>query len=55
MGPAPVPGARPAVVAAQVLHLAGVEAQQAVLLLEDYQFVQPTFLEMVNSLLSSGK
>ncbi|KAJ8798091.1 hypothetical protein J1605_001582 [Eschrichtius robustus] len=38
-----------------VLHLAGIEAQQVVLLLEDYQFVHPTFLEMINSLLSSGK
>lgn len=39
----------------QVLYLAGVEAQQVVLLLEDYQLVHPTFLEMINSLLSSGK
>ncbi|XP_045342577.1 cytoplasmic dynein 2 heavy chain 1 isoform X15 [Leopardus geoffroyi] len=38
-----------------VLYLAGVEAQQVVLLLEDYQLVHPTFLEMINSLLSSGE
>uniref|UniRef100_A0A8C5YQN7 Cytoplasmic dynein 2 heavy chain 1 n=1 Tax=Marmota marmota marmota TaxID=9994 RepID=A0A8C5YQN7_MARMA len=38
-----------------VLNLAGIEAQQVVLLLEDYQFVHPTFLEMINSLLSSGE
>uniref|UniRef100_A0ABM5FWF4 Cytoplasmic dynein 2 heavy chain 1 n=2 Tax=Agamidae TaxID=81953 RepID=A0ABM5FWF4_9SAUR len=38
-----------------VMQLAGIEAQHVVLLLEDYQFVQPTFLEMVNSLLSSGE
>ncbi|XP_038617598.1 cytoplasmic dynein 2 heavy chain 1 [Tachyglossus aculeatus] len=38
-----------------VLHLAGIEAQQVVLLLEDYQFVHPAFLEMVNSLLASGE
>jgi len=38
-----------------VLHLAGIEAQQVVLLLEDYQFVHPAFLEMINSLLSSGE
>uniref|UniRef100_A0A8C2QHF6 Cytoplasmic dynein 2 heavy chain 1 n=1 Tax=Cricetulus griseus TaxID=10029 RepID=A0A8C2QHF6_CRIGR len=38
-----------------VLHLAGIESQQVVLLLEDYQFVHPTFLEMINSLLSSGE
>uniref|UniRef100_A0A8C9YGF2 Cytoplasmic dynein 2 heavy chain 1 n=1 Tax=Sander lucioperca TaxID=283035 RepID=A0A8C9YGF2_SANLU len=38
-----------------VIQLAGLEGQQAVLLLEDYQFVHPAFLEMVNSLLSSGE
>uniref|UniRef100_A0A803SUA0 Dynein cytoplasmic 2 heavy chain 1 n=1 Tax=Anolis carolinensis TaxID=28377 RepID=A0A803SUA0_ANOCA len=38
-----------------VMQLTGIEAQHVVLLLEDYQFVQPTFLEMVNSLLSSGE
>ncbi|KAF2973673.1 hypothetical protein EK904_004515 [Melospiza melodia maxima] len=38
-----------------VMELAGIEAQQVVLLLEDYQFVHSTFLEMVNSLLSSGE
>ncbi|KAJ7398962.1 hypothetical protein BTVI_119896 [Pitangus sulphuratus] len=37
-----------------VMELAGIEAQQVVLLLEDYQFVHSTFLEMINSLLSSG-
>lgn len=35
--------------------MAGVEGQQTVLLLEDHQFVHPSFLEMVNSLLSSGQ
>uniref|UniRef100_A0A672TN04 Cytoplasmic dynein 2 heavy chain 1 n=1 Tax=Strigops habroptila TaxID=2489341 RepID=A0A672TN04_STRHB len=35
--------------------LAGIEGKQVVLLLEDYQFVHSTFLEMVNSLLSSGE
>ncbi|XP_035389840.1 cytoplasmic dynein 2 heavy chain 1 isoform X3 [Electrophorus electricus] len=38
-----------------VMQLAGIEGQQTVLLLEDYQFVHPSFLEMVNSLLSSGE
>ncbi|XP_056138994.1 cytoplasmic dynein 2 heavy chain 1 [Lampris incognitus] len=38
-----------------VMQLAGIEGQQVVLLLEDYQFVHPAFLEMVNSLLSSGE
>ncbi|XP_053312461.1 cytoplasmic dynein 2 heavy chain 1 isoform X2 [Spea bombifrons] len=39
----------------QVLQMAGIDGQQVVLLLEDYQFVHPTFLEMINSLLSSGE
>ncbi|XP_055023019.1 cytoplasmic dynein 2 heavy chain 1 [Boleophthalmus pectinirostris] len=38
-----------------VMQLAGLDGQQVVLLLEDYQFVLPAFLEMVNSLLSSGE
>uniref|UniRef100_A0A8C4HFM9 Cytoplasmic dynein 2 heavy chain 1 n=1 Tax=Dicentrarchus labrax TaxID=13489 RepID=A0A8C4HFM9_DICLA len=38
-----------------VMQLAGLEGQQVILLLEDYQFVHPAFLEMVNSLLSSGE
>lgn len=36
------------------MQVAGLEGQQVILLLEDYQFVHPAFLEMVNSLLSSG-
>uniref|UniRef100_A0A8C5PP60 Cytoplasmic dynein 2 heavy chain 1 n=1 Tax=Leptobrachium leishanense TaxID=445787 RepID=A0A8C5PP60_9ANUR len=39
----------------QVMQMAGIDGQQVVLLLEDYQFVHPTFLEMINSLLSSGE
>ncbi|OWK62944.1 Cytoplasmic dynein 2 heavy chain 1 [Lonchura striata] len=38
-----------------VMELAGIEAQQVVLLLEDYQLINSSFLEMVNSLLSSGE
>ncbi|KAM9852784.1 cytoplasmic dynein 2 heavy chain 1 isoform 4-T4 [Aulostomus maculatus] len=38
-----------------VMQLAGIDGQQVVLLLEDYQFVHQAFLEMVNSLLSSGE
>ncbi|XP_019720995.1 cytoplasmic dynein 2 heavy chain 1-like, partial [Hippocampus comes] len=38
-----------------VMQLAGLEGQQVVFLLEDYQFVHSAFLEMVNSLLSSGE
>ena len=34
---------------------AGVEDQQVILLLEDHHFVEPQFLELVNSLLSSGE
>ncbi|XP_037123246.1 cytoplasmic dynein 2 heavy chain 1 isoform X1 [Syngnathus acus] len=38
-----------------VMQLAGLDGQQVVFLLEDYQFVHSAFLEMVNSLLSSGE
>ncbi|XP_022324921.2 cytoplasmic dynein 2 heavy chain 1-like isoform X2 [Crassostrea virginica] len=38
-----------------VMQLAGIEGEQVVLLLEDHQFVEPQFLEMINSLLSSGE
>ncbi|XP_026115691.1 cytoplasmic dynein 2 heavy chain 1-like [Carassius auratus] len=38
-----------------VMQSAAVDGQQVVLLLEDHQFVHPSFLEMVNSLLSSGE
>ena len=34
---------------------AGVEGEQCVLLMEDYQFLEPTFVELINSLLSSGE
>ncbi|KAJ8297986.1 LOW QUALITY PROTEIN: hypothetical protein KUTeg_024517 [Tegillarca granosa] len=34
---------------------AGIEGEQVVLLLEDHQIVEPQFLEMINSLLSSGE
>ncbi|CAG2190736.1 DNCH2 [Mytilus edulis] len=37
-----------------VMQLAGIEGEQVVLLLEDHQFIEPQFLEMINSLLSSG-
>lgn len=37
------------------MQLAGIEGEQVVLLLEDHQFVEPQFLEMINSLLSSGE
>lgn len=33
----------------------GIEGQQAVLLLEDHQFIDAHFLELVNSLLSAGE
>jgi dynein heavy chain 2 len=39
----------------QVMQLTGIEGEQAVLLLEDHQFVEPSFLELVNSLLSAGE
>ena len=37
------------------MQRAGVEGEQVVLLLEDHQFVDLSFLELVNSLLSSGE
>lgn len=37
------------------MQLAGIEGEQVVLLLEDHQFIEPQFLEMINSLLSSGE
>jgi len=33
----------------------GIEGEEVVLLLEDYQFVEPQFLEVVNSLVSAGE
>ncbi|CAL1541204.1 unnamed protein product [Lymnaea stagnalis] len=39
----------------QVMQLAGIEGEQAVLLLEDHQFIEPQFLELINSLLSAGE
>ena len=37
------------------MQQAGVEGEQVVLLLEDHQFVEPQFLELVNSLVSAGE
>ncbi|KAK7096855.1 hypothetical protein V1264_003902 [Littorina saxatilis] len=38
-----------------VMQIAGIEGEQVVLLLEDHQFVEPQFLELINSLLSAGE
>lgn len=38
-----------------ILLKAGVDGQSTVLLLEDYHFFEPAFLEAINSLLSSGE
>ncbi|XP_067663541.1 cytoplasmic dynein 2 heavy chain 1-like isoform X1 [Haliotis asinina] len=38
-----------------VMQLSGIEGEQVVLLLEDHQFVEPQFLELINSLLSAGE
>ncbi|UJR10563.1 hypothetical protein I4U23_014763 [Adineta vaga] len=38
-----------------ILQSAGVEGEQCVLLVEDYQFIEPTFVELINSLLSAGE
>lgn len=37
------------------MQLTGIEGEQAVLLLEDHQFIEPSFLELINSLLSAGE
>ena len=39
----------------QVMLQAGVEGTELILLLEDHQFVHPSILELVNSLLSAGE
>jgi dynein heavy chain 2 len=38
-----------------VLQSAGIAGEQSVLLLEDHQFLEPQFIEYVNSLLSAGE
>ena len=37
------------------MQLSGIEGQQVVLVLEDHQFLENTFLELINSLLSAGE
>ena len=39
----------------QVMQQAGIEGEQVVLLLEDHHFIDPVFLELINSLLSAGE
>jgi hypothetical protein len=39
----------------QAMQMAGIDGKQVVLLLEDHQFVDQQFLELVNSLLSAGE
>ena len=38
-----------------LMQQAGVEGKEMVLLIEDHQVLEPTFLELINSLLSSGE
>jgi hypothetical protein len=38
-----------------MMQLAGVEGEQVFFLLEDHQVIDSAFLDMVNSLLSSGE
>ena len=35
--------------------MVGIEDQQVVMILEDHQFMENTFLELINSLLSAGE
>ena len=37
------------------MQQAGIDNEQVILLLEDHQFADPTFLELVNSLLAAGE
>ena len=37
------------------MQLTGIEGEQVVLLLEDHQFIENSFLELINSLLSAGE
>ena len=37
------------------MQTAGIEGEQVVLILEDHHFVESTFLELINSLLSAGE
>jgi dynein heavy chain 2 len=39
----------------EVLKKAGVEGKPMLLFMEDYQLLDPSFLEYINSLLSGGK
>ncbi|CAF0783257.1 unnamed protein product [Rotaria sordida] len=38
-----------------ILQNAGVDGEQCILLMEDYQFIESTFVELINSLLSAGE
>lgn len=38
-----------------MLQQAGIEGQQTIILLEDHQLIDPSFLEMINSLLAAGE
>ena len=44
----------PPLFSSQVMQLSGIDGEQIVLLLEDHQ-VDPSFLELINSLLSAGE
>lgn len=39
----------------QAMQAAGVEGEQVYFILEDYQLINPEYLDLVNSLLSSGE
>ena len=41
--------------APQVMQVAGVEGREIIYLLEDHQVLEPTYLELINSVLSSGE
>lgn len=37
------------------MQVTGIDGEQVVMVLEDHQFTEPTFLELLNSLLSAGE
>ncbi len=39
----------------QVMQQTGIDGKEVIFVLEDYQFIDPVFLELVNSLLSAGE
>ena len=39
----------------QAMQIAGIDGESVLLMMDDHQFVQATFLQLINSLLSAGE